>query len=188
MTTSSHLSDNLGLLAHETSLLMRTAAGLDDETVRAASLCQGWTRAHVLSHLARNADALGKLVSWATAGTPVAMYESPQARDADIVAGSTRRRPGDLRRSGGFCSAVRLSGSRSGRSTGARRGRDASGAQSPGRPATDVAADGGRVPPRRPRRRIHVRQRRPRVRQAGDQQCRRADEVRRSGASDLAAQ
>ena len=90
MTTSSHLSDNLGLLAHETSLLMRTAAGLDDETVRAASLCQGWTRAHVLSHLARNADALGKLVSWATAGTPVAMYESPQARDADIVAGSTR--------------------------------------------------------------------------------------------------
>lgn len=87
---SSHLSDNLVLLAHETTLLLRTAAGLDDETIRAASRCQGWTRAHVLSHLARNADALGKLVGWAITGTPVAMYDSPQARDADIDAGATR--------------------------------------------------------------------------------------------------
>ena len=90
MNTSSHLSDNLALVAHETSLLMRTAAGLDDETVRVASLCEGWTRAHVLSHIARNADALGNLASWAITGTPRAMYDSPEARDADIAAGSTR--------------------------------------------------------------------------------------------------
>lgn len=90
MTTSSHLSENLALLARETSLLMRTAAGLDDETIRAASLCEGWTRAHVLSHIARNADALGNLASWAVTGTPRAMYDSPTSRDADIVAGSTR--------------------------------------------------------------------------------------------------
>jgi maleylpyruvate isomerase len=90
MTTSSHLADNLALLTHETSLVMRTAAGLDDETVRAASLCEGWTRAHVLSHIARNADALGNLVSWAVTGTPRAMYDSPESRDADIEAGSTR--------------------------------------------------------------------------------------------------
>jgi len=89
MTASSHLSDNLVLLARETSLLVATAAGLDQRDVRAASLCQGWTRAHVLSHIARNADALGNLVRWAVTGAPVAMYESPQARDADIVAGST---------------------------------------------------------------------------------------------------
>ena len=90
MTTSSHLSDNLVLLAHETGLLIRTAAALDDETIRVASLCEGWTRAHVLSHIARNADALGNLVSWAITGTPRAMYDSPDARDADIAAGSTR--------------------------------------------------------------------------------------------------
>lgn len=90
MTSSSHLSDNLALLAHETSSLILTAQGLDDRSVRAASLCQGWTRAHVLSHLARNADALGNLASWAITGIPVAMYKSPQARDADIDAGSTR--------------------------------------------------------------------------------------------------
>lgn len=90
MTASSHLSDNLKLLAHETDLLLTTAAALDDVTIREASLCTGWTRAHVLSHLARNAEALGRLVSWAKTGTPVAMYESPQVREADIEAGSTR--------------------------------------------------------------------------------------------------
>ena len=90
MSTSSHLSDNLVLLAHETSLLTRTAADLDQKTVRVASLCEGWTRAHVLSHIARNADALGKLVGWAITGTPAAMYDSPQARDGDIEAGSAR--------------------------------------------------------------------------------------------------
>lgn len=87
---TSHLSDNLALLAHETALLVGTASSLDDQSIRAPSLCQGWTRAHVLSHLARNADGLGNLVSWAITGTPVAMYESPEARDADITAGSTR--------------------------------------------------------------------------------------------------
>lgn len=90
MTNPSHLSDNLILLSHETTLLLATAAGLDDEAVRADSLCQGWTRAHVLSHLARNADALGRLAGWAVTGTPQAMYDSAQAREADIAAGSTR--------------------------------------------------------------------------------------------------
>jgi maleylpyruvate isomerase len=90
MNASSHLSDNLTLLAHETGHLLRTAASLDDSTIRAESRCEGWTRAHVLSHLARNADALGKLVSWAVTGIQVAMYDSQEARDADILAGSVR--------------------------------------------------------------------------------------------------
>src|SRR5450756_640636 len=90
MNTSSHLSDNLSLLAHETSLLMRTAVDLDDEAIRHASLCEGWSRAHVLSHIARNADGLGNLVGWAITGTPRAMYDWPEARDADIAAGATR--------------------------------------------------------------------------------------------------
>ena len=90
MSSSSHLSDNLALLEHETGLLISTATALDDETIRVASLCEGWTRAHVLSHIARNADALGNLVGWAVTGTPRAMYDSPGSRDADIAAGSTR--------------------------------------------------------------------------------------------------
>lgn len=90
VTSPSHLSDNLELLAHETSLLLQTAGTLDDHSVRAGSLCEGWTRAHVLSHLARNADALANLVSWASTGIPVAMYASPESREADIQDGSTR--------------------------------------------------------------------------------------------------
>jgi len=90
MSSSSHLSDNLALLEHETGLLMTTAATLDDKTIRAPSLCEGWTRAHVLSHIARNADALGNLVSWAVTGTPRAMYDSPDSREADITAGAIR--------------------------------------------------------------------------------------------------
>ncbi len=90
MSGPTHLSENLALLAHETRLLIATAAALDDETIRVASLCQGWTRAHVLTHIARNADALGNLVGWAVTGTPRAMYHSPESRDMDIVAGSTR--------------------------------------------------------------------------------------------------
>jgi maleylpyruvate isomerase len=90
VVSTSHLPENLALLAHETDLLLATAAALDDQSIRVASLCQGWTRAHVLSHLARNADALGNLVSWAVTGTPVAMYESQTSRDGDIAAGSSR--------------------------------------------------------------------------------------------------
>jgi maleylpyruvate isomerase len=90
MSTASHLSENLALLARETGLLMRTAEALDDEAVRMPSLCEGWTRGHVLTHIARNADGLGNLAAWATTGTPRPMYPSPETRDADIVAGSTR--------------------------------------------------------------------------------------------------
>ena len=87
---TSHLSDNLELLAHETTLLLRTAGALDDASIRADSLCEGWTRAHVLAHLARNADGLGNLVKWAITGMPVAMYASPEARETDIQAGAAR--------------------------------------------------------------------------------------------------
>src|SRR5665811_1685066 len=93
MNASAHLSDNLSLLAHETSLLIRTAGDLDDQAMRHASLCEGWTRAHVLSHIARNADGLVNLVSWAIPGTPLPMYDSPEAREADIAAGATRGAP-----------------------------------------------------------------------------------------------
>jgi len=90
MNTSSHLSENLALLAHETTALVRTASGLDDDALRGASLCEGWTHGHVLTHIARNADALGNLVSWAITGSPRAMYASPEARDEDISIGSSR--------------------------------------------------------------------------------------------------
>ena len=89
-SAASHLADNLALLRAETGRLLHTAAALDEDSVREPSLCAGWSRAHVLSHVARNADALGNLVHWAVTGEPRPMYTSPQARDADIEAGAQR--------------------------------------------------------------------------------------------------
>jgi maleylpyruvate isomerase len=72
----------------QTTALLRTARTLRDG--RASSLCAGWTRGHVLTHLARNADGLAALVRSAVDGTGETMYTSPQDRDADIEAGAGR--------------------------------------------------------------------------------------------------
>jgi maleylpyruvate isomerase len=62
-----------------------TALGrLVDEEFGEPSRLPGWTRAHVLGHLARNADAIGNLLTWARTGVETPMYASPEARDADI--------------------------------------------------------------------------------------------------------
>ena len=42
--------------------LLGTARIIDDEDLRAPSLLPGWTRAHVVAHLARGADALRNLL------------------------------------------------------------------------------------------------------------------------------
>lgn len=77
-------------LATETQRLLATAEGLDDTAVRGPSLCQGWTRGHVLAHLARNAEALARVCAVVLTGEPDTMYDSPQARDADIEEGAGR--------------------------------------------------------------------------------------------------
>jgi len=62
-----------------------------DDTLRRPSLLPGWTRAHVLSHLARNADALCRAMVGAQRGEPAVMYPGgTEARDAEIAAGATR--------------------------------------------------------------------------------------------------
>jgi maleylpyruvate isomerase len=81
---------DLDLITHETDLLLETIHGLDDDAVRGPSLCPGWTRGHVLTHLARNADGLRNVLQVAASGSDGAFYESQAARDADIEAGAGR--------------------------------------------------------------------------------------------------
>ena len=52
--------------------------------LRAPSLLPGWSRAHVLSHLARGADAMRNLLTGARASQDRPAYANPQARNADI--------------------------------------------------------------------------------------------------------
>lgn len=65
-------------------------AGLDDARMREPSLLPGWTRAHVVTHLARNADGLVNLLTWARTGVEHPMYASNADRDADIEEGAGR--------------------------------------------------------------------------------------------------
>lgn len=70
---------------HEaTQRLVRTVDALDDEGWRAPSLLPGWTRAHVVAHLALNAEGLAAALEGLVAGERVPMYVSPEARDHDI--------------------------------------------------------------------------------------------------------
>ena len=80
----------LAQVTEDTGLLIRQAEALDDEAVREPSLLTGWTRGHVLTHTARNADALGNLLVWAETGERHDMYASREQRNAGIEAGAGR--------------------------------------------------------------------------------------------------
>jgi maleylpyruvate isomerase len=67
---------------------MMTRMG-DDAFAKPSSL-PDWTRAHVLTHVARNADAFVNLLTWARTGVPTPAYASMEQRDADIEAGAKR--------------------------------------------------------------------------------------------------
>src|SRR5580693_2606187 len=73
-----------------TALLVETAAGLSDEQVRAASGLPGWTRGHLLAHIARNADSLRNLLIWARTGVETPQYATPDEREEGIAAGADR--------------------------------------------------------------------------------------------------
>jgi len=77
-------------VADATDRLLATVGRLSDGDCRAASRLPSWTRGHVLSHLARNADALAGLMDGARTGRLAPMYASAGARDADIEAGAAR--------------------------------------------------------------------------------------------------
>lgn len=73
-----------------TERLLRTAATLDQSALSEPSRLPGWTRGHVLAHLARSADALVNLLTGARTGRDIPAYPNVAARDADIAAGAGR--------------------------------------------------------------------------------------------------
>ncbi|WP_406439565.1 maleylpyruvate isomerase family mycothiol-dependent enzyme [Streptomyces sp. NBC_01613] len=70
--------------------LQQAVDALSADEVTAPSALPGWTRGHLLTHLARNADALVNLLTWARTGIPTPMYTSPDQRVTDIEAGAGR--------------------------------------------------------------------------------------------------
>jgi maleylpyruvate isomerase len=82
--------DGLRELATATGQLLGDLDHLSDAQVAGPSLLPGWTRGHVLTHLARNAEGGIRLLGWARTGVPSYEYESLAARAAAIEAGADR--------------------------------------------------------------------------------------------------
>jgi maleylpyruvate isomerase len=77
-------------LAEATDELIADADGLGGADVGEPSLLPGWTRGHVLSHLARNAEGGTRLLDGARTGVPGYEYQSVAARAAAIEEGAGR--------------------------------------------------------------------------------------------------
>ena len=73
-----------------TARFLDSAETLTDANVSEPSLLPGWTRGHVLTHVARNADSLINLLNWARTGVETRQYAKPGDREAGIEAGAAR--------------------------------------------------------------------------------------------------
>jgi maleylpyruvate isomerase len=88
------------LVPEAAARLLRTVDGFHGDDWSAPSLLPQWTRAHVVAHLALNAEALARLLHGVVAAddedVPRTMYDSDEKRERDIVelAGAE---PGEIR-------------------------------------------------------------------------------------------
>ncbi len=90
------VTDSLAWAADGAAHLRGLMTRLGDDAFRAPSLLPGWTRAHVLTHIARNADAMINLLMWARTGIVTPAYASAEARDDAIEKGAVRS-PAEIR-------------------------------------------------------------------------------------------
>lgn len=94
-TLGSNLDENPGraieLSATAHNRLLATVAGVTEEQVHAPSRLPGWTIAHVLTHVARNADGHTRRLEGALRGQDVPRYPGgPAQRESDINEGARR--------------------------------------------------------------------------------------------------
>lgn len=82
--------ERLAVADDATERLLEALRGVDDAWCRAPSRLPDWSRGHVLTHLARNADGLRRLATSTAEGRSAGMYGPGGAREADIAAGADR--------------------------------------------------------------------------------------------------
>ncbi len=84
-------SDTLDAVRSAQERLLEDARQLSESGMREESLLPGWTRGHVLTHLARNADAQNRLILGLKQGRTTPLYPGGQeARAAAIEEGAGR--------------------------------------------------------------------------------------------------
>jgi maleylpyruvate isomerase len=92
-----------------TDRLLTTVTGLADEQVHEPSLLPGWSRGHVLTHIARAAEAHRNLLESVRSGAEIPAYASQEARDLAIEEGARRSialQVADIKRTGAAFQAV----------------------------------------------------------------------------------
>lgn len=83
-------ADSLTMIQEATERVLADVRALADPDLRAPSALPGWSRGHVMTHLARNADGLTVLLTSARTGERRPMYASQEQRNAEIEAGAGR--------------------------------------------------------------------------------------------------
>lgn len=78
------IDEELESLHHSDQRLLRTVDSLSAEEWRDPSLLPGWSRAHVVAHLALNAEGIAGALEGLTTGEQVPVYPSQEARTAGI--------------------------------------------------------------------------------------------------------
>lgn len=90
MTDAAVLDDDLRLAEDATAFFLAQVGKLDETSLHEPSPLPGWTRGHVMTHVARNADGIARLAGWALTGVEEPMYGDRHPRNPDIEAGATR--------------------------------------------------------------------------------------------------
>ena len=84
------LNEHVAGCASAHQRLLASLENLTDAQCRQDSLLPNWSRGHVLTHLARNADSNVNLLQSAVRGEVGKQYPSIEKRNADIESGSSR--------------------------------------------------------------------------------------------------
>lgn len=88
--TTDDVRATLAEIDESSGRLTATVERLTDRDLRGPSRLPGWTRGHVLAHIARNADSCWNLLEWARTGAEVPQYPSDESREAGVLANSGR--------------------------------------------------------------------------------------------------
>src|SRR5215210_7453229 len=89
-SAGTQLETLLGLVTSATQRLLGDTIRVGDDDWRGPSSLPEWSRGHVATHIARQADGIVRLTEWARSGERQDMYASAEQRTADIEAGSGR--------------------------------------------------------------------------------------------------
>lgn len=86
MAADEPLEAQLENLQHSDQRAIRSVDSLTGDAWHAPSVLPGWTRSHVVAHLALNAEGFVRALGGLQAAKDAAVYDSNDARDADIEA------------------------------------------------------------------------------------------------------